>query len=63
MFVAFHNQSSLINMFRSSDWIMLDRFDFIDVSKGIRKKEVYLFNDIKFLALTLIKLAEQKHSC
>ena len=40
---------------------MLDRFDCIDVSKGIGKIEVYLFNDVKFLALNLTKLTEQKH--
>ena len=63
MFAAFHNKSPLITMFRSSDWMMLDRFDCIDVSKGIGKIEVYLFNDVKFLALNLTKLAEQKHCC
>ena len=42
---------------------MLDRFDCIDVSKEIGKIEVYLFKDVKFLALNLTKLAEQKHCC
>ena len=42
---------------------MLDRFECIDVSKGIRKIEVYLFNDINFLALNLTKLVEKKHCC
>ena len=42
---------------------MRDRFECIDVLKGIWKIEVYLFNDIKFLALNLTKLAEKKHCC
>ena len=42
---------------------MLDRFDCMDVSKGIGKIEVYLFNDVKFLAVNLTKLAEQKPCC
>ena len=39
---------------------MLDRFERIDVLKGIWKIEVYFFNDIKVLALNLTKLAEKK---
>ena len=42
---------------------MRDRFECIDVLKRIWKIEVYLFNDIKFLALNLTKLAEKKHCC
>ena len=42
---------------------MRDRFECIDVLKGIWKIEVYLFNDIKFLALNLTKLAENEHCC
>ena len=38
---------------------MLDRFECLDVLKGIWKIEVYLFNDIKFLALNLTKLAKE----
>ena len=38
---------------------MRDRFECIDVLKGIWKIKVYLFNDIKFLALNLTKLAER----
>ena len=38
---------------------MRDRFECIDVLKGIWKIEVYLFNDIKFLALNLTKLARK----
>ena len=40
---------------------MRDRFEYIDVFKGIWKIEVYLFNEIKILALNLTKLAEKKH--
>ena len=39
---------------------MRDRFECIDVLKGIWKIEVFLFSDIKFLTLKLTKLAEKK---
>ena len=42
---------------------MPDRFECIDVLKGIWKTEVYLFNEIKILALNLTKLAEKRHCC
>ena len=38
---------------------MLDRFECIDVLKVIWKIKVYFFNDIKFLALNLTKLARK----
>ena len=38
---------------------MRDRFECIDVLKGIWKIEVYLFNEIKILT----KLAEKKNCC
>ena len=42
---------------------MRDRFECIDVLKGIWEIEVYLFNEIKILALNLTKLAEKKNCC
>ena len=44
---------------------MRDRFECIDVLKGIWKIEVYLFNEIKILAFSILatKLAEKKHCC
>ena len=42
---------------------MLDRFERIDVLQVIWKIEVYFFNDIKFVALKLTKLAQKEHCC
>ena len=42
---------------------MLDRFECIDVLKVIWKKKSLFFNDIKFVALKLTKLAEKEHCC
>ena len=46
--------------FGGSDWIMLDRFECIDVLQVIWKIEVYFFNNTKFVALKLTKLAEKE---